>query len=347
MSNKWLQQMGLFLVLALMVVLAACSANATNEESNQQLPGENVEDSSNIEGNQENTNAQTRTYTDMFGEVTIPQEPEKLLVIGTRYTEYLISMGIKPAMVAGVASVEPEYRMDYFKTNGIEFIDYPQYEENFELLLSLAPDMILTMGAGMEENVYEQISKVAPTVAINSGPSMEEAMPVLAQLFDKQAEYEVVKAAFDSKAEEAKSALDKAIGDSTVLVLRAEPNNYRVLGQVAKMGSSVLFYHQLGLTIPDKLAKEEAWFTPISLEILPELNPDYIFIENRLAAEFNGDEATKELMDSSIWKNLKAVQAEHVFPLDTRDFVGGEGPVGYAKLIDYILSCLIPEESKL
>ncbi|MHA7965439.1 ABC transporter substrate-binding protein [Paenibacillus sp. CAU 1782] len=342
MSKKWLQWMGLCLAVALMVVLAACSAN---DESNQQLPGDKVEDQTTIEENQENTSAQTRTYTDLFGEVTIPQEPEKLLIIGTRYTEYLISMGIKPAMVAGVASVEPEYRMEYFKTNGVEFIDYPQYEHNFELLLSLAPDMILAMGAGMEENVYEQLSKVAPTVAINSGPSMEEAMPLLAQLFDKQAEYETVKAAFDSKAEEAKIALDEAIGDSTVLVLRAEPNNYRVLGQIAKMGSSVLFYHQLGLTIPEKLANEEAWFTPVSLEVLPELNPDYIFIENRLAANFNGDESTKELMESSIWKGMKAVQAGNVFPLDTRDFVGGEGPIGYAKLIDYILSCLIPERS--
>ncbi|WP_019914127.1 ABC transporter substrate-binding protein [Paenibacillus sp. HW567] len=334
MSTKSLHWIGWFTALALMVVLTACSVNNASKQS---LSDTKVK---------ETQTPQTRTYKDQFGEVTIPQEPKKLLVIGTRYAEYLISMGIKPAMVAGVPSVEPEYRSEYFKENGVQLIDYPQYEQNYELLLSLAPDMIVAMGFGMEQDVYEHLSQIAPTVAISSGPSMDEAMPVLAELFGKQAEYKRVKAEFDSTVEKAKLALDKAIGDHTVLVLRADQKNYRVLGQRAKMGSSQLFYHQLGLKIPEQLAKEEAWFTVISMELLPEMNPDYIFVENRQAANFNGDETTKELKKSNIWNGLKAVKEGKVFTLDTRDFVGGEGPIGYPKLIDYIVSSLIPEGSK-
>lgn len=336
--------MGLFIAVLFTIGLSACSV----KESNQQDAGSKTAEVTTEGQNQESTNtqaAQNHIYKDKFGEVKIPVEPKKLLIIDTRYAEYLISMGIKPAMVAGVKSVEPEYRIDYFKENGVEFIDYPQYEHNFELLLSLAPDMILVMGNSVEENVYEQLSQVAPTVALNAGPSMDEAMPMLAELFGKETEYEAVKAEFDSKAEQAKIALDQAIGDSTVLVLRADQKNYRALGQRAKMGSSKLFYDQLGLKIPERLGNEEAWFTVISLEVLPEINPDYIFIENREAANFNGNETMKTLEKSSIWNNLKAVQSGKVFPLDTRDFVGGEGPIGYAKLIDYIVSSLTSKGS--
>ncbi len=339
MSKKSLQWMGMFVAVLLMVVLSACSAA---KESEQQMPSANVESIANEVPAQEGAEAETRTYKDRFGDVTIPVAPKKMLVIGTRYAEYLISMGIKPAMVLGVPSVEPEYRLEYFKSNGVEFIDYPQYEQNYELLLTLAPDMMLTMGVGLEENVYDQLKMIAPTVAIDAGPSMDEAMPILAQLFDKETEYKTVKETFDNKAEKAKLALDEAIGDSTVLVLRADDKNYRVLGQRANMGSSKLFYQQLGLNIPERLADEEAWFTVISMEILPELDPDYIFLENRKAENFNGNESTKQLMDSAVWKNLKAVKTGKVFDLDTRDFVGGEGPIGYDKMIDYIVSSLIP-----
>lgn len=285
---------------------------------------------------------ETHTYAGLYGEVTVPVQPQKLLVTSTRYAEYLIELGVEPQLLLFLPLVEPEYRADYFTSHGVELIEYPQYEHNFELLLTLGADMIVGQGLGMDEKVYEQLSKIAPTVPINAGPSMDEAMPLLAELFGKEAEYERIKAAFEAKTEEAKLQLAEALGEQTVLVLRVDPKQYRFLGQHAVMGSSQLFYTQLGLNIPPLLADAPDWFTPFSLEVLPEIDPDYIFIERRVAEGADATESWDQLMASSLWQGLEAVKAGRVFPLATNDFVQGEGPVGYNYLIDYIVSSLVP-----
>lgn len=285
---------------------------------------------------------ETHVYKGPFGEVTVPVQPKKLLVMNTRYAEYLIEMGVKPQFLLFMPLLEPEYRADYFTSHGVKLIEYPQYEQNYELLLTLGADMILVQGLGMDEAVYEQLSKIAPTVALDSGPSMDEAMPLLAELFGKESEYEQVKSAFDNKVAKAKAQLAEALGDQTVMVLRVEPNQYRYLGQHAKMGSSQLFYTQLGLNTPPYLADAPDWFTSLSMEVFPEIDPDYIFIEQRAAEGMDSTDSWNQLMESGLWKGLKAVKAGKVFPLATNDFVQGEGPVGYSRLIDYIVSSLIP-----
>lgn len=336
------------LLLVIVIGLSACSGSTGNHTATDVQAGGRNADAGAAAGEtagqqpaEEEAAGGMRTYTDHFGEVTIPVQPQRLLVMVSRYAEYLISLGVDPQLATYVRIVEPEYRQELFASHGVEIIDYPQYEHNFELLLELDPDMIITMSAGLEANVYEQLNKIAPTVAISSGPSMD-AMPLLAGLFGKEAEYETVMKEFNAKVEQAKVTLDEALGDSTVMVIRVEPKEYRVLGPKHEFGSSKLLYHQLELNIPEALADAAAWFNPVSLETLPEINPDYIFIENRVAEGSDTTESWDQLMDSSLWRGLKAVQAGRVFPLNTSDFVGGEGPVGYSHLIDYIVSSLAP-----
>lgn len=360
MGNRWV---GLGVAVLLLIGLAACgggNANDTNAGAGAGAgigagSGNAAKDAADNAANNAGTGAEapvdgtegmageTHTYTGLYGDVTVPVQPQKLLVTSTRYAEYLIEMGVVPQMLLYAPLVEPDYRADYFTSHGVELIEYPQYEQNFELLLTLGPDMIVGQGLGMDEKAYEQLSKIAPTVPVNAGPAMEEAMPLLAELFGKEAEYERIKAAFAAKAEEAKAQLAEAIGEQTVMVLRVDPKQYRFLGQHAVMGSSQLFYKQLGLTIPPALADAPDWFTPFSLEVLPEIDPDFIFIERRIAEDTDASESWDQLMASSLWQGLKAVQAGRVFPLATNDFVQGEGPVGYAYLIDYIVSSLAPD----
>lgn len=326
--------------ILLVIALTACSSQQTASQASAGA-NEGLVKNSEASAKAGEASTETRSYTDQFGEVTIPVHPQRLLVLSTRYAEYLISLGVNPQMVTYVPIAEPEYREELFTSHGVQMVKYPQYEQNYELLLELSPDMILGMSAGMDAEVYERLNKIAPTVALPAGPSMEEAFPLLADLFDKKAEYQAVMAEFNQKAEQAKAALGQALGNKTVMVLRVEPKDYRVLGQLSNLGSSKLFYHQLGLNIPAVLANEKAWFTSLSQEKLPEIDPDFIFIEVRAAEGSNSEGNWKELEKSNLWKNMKAVRAGHVYPLKTNDFVGGEGPIGYSRLIDYIVSCLL------
>lgn len=322
-----LQRLILLCGIALLAVgMVACSNSASPKEES-------------ATGEKQKT--ETRVVKDVFGDVTVPTSPKNILVTGTSYAEYLIEMGVIPQIVLYVPAIEPDYRAPYFEKHGVKLIATEQYQFNFEQLLSLSPDLIVAQGEGMEEKSYEELSKIAPTYAVPAGPGMEEAMPKLAELFNKKVEANKVLAAFNEKAAKAKEKIHQAIGDKTVLVLRVEPNRYRYLGAHSDNVSAFL-YKTLGLKIPEIFKDTKEWFTPFSLEILPDIKPDYIFVEKRIMENYDSSESMKELEESPLWKSLDAVKNNRVFPLKTNDYIQGQGPIGSSLLIDYVVEKLVP-----
>ncbi|KGP85051.1 MULTISPECIES: ABC transporter substrate-binding protein [unclassified Paenibacillus] len=313
-------------LLVLSLVLSACSGTSNKEA------GASTEDRGSNE---------TKVVRDQFGEVTIPAHPQNMLVFDSIYAEYLIEMGVIPQMVIFVPEVEPEYRASYFEGHGVQMIEAEQYQYNYEQLLALSPDMIITVGEGMDKGAYDELTKIAPTVALESNSEMKQAMPKLATLFDKTEESVKVLAEFDEKAKQAQQKIAQAIGDKTVLVLRVEHNRYRFMGPKGG-SSSVFFYDILGLNSPEVIKDSTDWFSQFSLEFLPEMNPDYIFLEDRTLKGYDTKESMDNLKESKVWASLNAVKDNHVFPLKTSDFVTGVGPIGSAKLLDYVVGKLVP-----
>ncbi len=287
--------------MAVSLVLGACSS-ASNAANTGAEKAANEGTTANV----------SKTVHDTFGDVVIPAEPKNLLVTNSSYAEYLIEMGIVPQMVLMTFEVEPEYRAPYFEKHGVKMIESDQYQYNYEQLLALSPDLILTQGGGMEKTVYDELSKIAPTVALNTNSEMEAAMPLMAELFDKTAESAKVLAENEEKVEQAKTKIAQAIGDKTVLVLRVESTRYRYLGSKAG-DSSKFFYQTLGLHIPEIFKDSEDWFTPFSLEILPDIKPDYIFLEERALKGYDASQSLKDLENNPLWQNMDAVKNGHVF----------------------------------
>ncbi|UQZ37684.1 ABC transporter substrate-binding protein [Paenibacillus sp. PK3_47] len=315
--------------MALSLVLGACSnASAPN--------------GTNAAANTETAAGGSKTVQDIFGDVEIPSRPQNLLVTNSSYAEYLIEMGIVPQMVLLTPAVEPDYRAPYFEEHGVKIIEGEQYQYNYEQLLALSPDLIISQGVGMEQTVYDDLNKIAPTVAVDTTGDMEDAMPKFAEMFDKTAEAEQVLAEFNGKVEQAKAKIGEAVGDKTVLVLRVESDRYRYLGAKAPNSSSRFFYEKLGLNIPEIFKDSEDWFTPFSLEILPQIKADYIFLEQRTLEGSDATQSMKDLEANPLWKNMEAVKNGQVFPLKTSDFVQGVGPVGSALLMDYVVEKLVP-----
>ncbi|WFR65111.1 ABC transporter substrate-binding protein [Paenibacillus amylolyticus] len=328
------------MLMVISVVLVACSGGTKQEneptgtaEIQTEGAATTTEEASDASG--------TKVVQDQFGEVTIPAKPQNLIVFDSIYAEYLIEMGVIPQMVLLTPEVEAEYRPAYFKEHGVQVIEVEQYQYNYEQLLALSPDMILTAGEGLEQGVYDELSKIAPTVALDANSEMKRAMPKLAAIFDKTEESAKVLAEFDEKAEQAKEKIAAALGDKTVLVLRVEHNRYRFMGPKGG-SSSVFFYDTLGLNSPEAIKDSTDWFSQFSLEFLPEMNPDYIFLEDRTLVGYDTKKSMEDLKASQVWANLEAVKNDHVFPLKTSEFVSGVGPIGSVKLMNYVVGKLVP-----
>jgi iron complex transport system substrate-binding protein len=334
MSKRLFTLIGITL---LVLVLGACSNSAGKQKE------------ASTEGNVSNSNQttesdvnETRVVKDMFGDVTIPANPKNILVTSSSYAEDLIEMGHAPQMSVIVPEIEPDYRTPYLEKHGVVLIKQTQYEYNLEQLLSLSPDVIITPGEGLDSKVYDELSKIAPTIALNAGVGVHSAMKELGVLFNKEAEVDKELAAIDLKSSEAKDKIQQAIGDKTVLVLRVEPNRYRYLGPKADDDVSKFFYETLGLTSPEVTKDSDVWFTQFSLEILPQIDPDYVFLETRSMVDFDSSQSLADLEDNPLWKSLKAVKNNNVFPLRTNDYIQSKGPIGTSMLIDYIVEKLVP-----
>lgn len=283
----------------------------------------------------------TRVVQDAFGEVTIPAQPKNMLVLSANYAENLIEIGVIPQAVTMVEEIQPEYRPKLFQKHQVKIIPVEQYEDNFEQILQAAPDLILAPSWEVDALKYEGLSKIAPTVAVDAEGSIEEYVPVLGKLFGKEQEAELALQKYGEKIEATKKKLHEAIGDEKILVIRVEQKQYRVLGQEKGSPGSDMLYNKLGLNIPTELKDNYEWFTPFSLEVLPKLDADHIFVEQRQMQNYSSEESMKDLENSPLWQGMDAVKKGHVYPLKTADFVVGEGLVGYPLFMDYLVEKLV------
>ncbi len=189
MSKRLIMLIGAVLLL---VALAACS-NSLEEPANNEKSSAEVQE-----------NKETKVVQDVFGEVTIPAKPKRILAASSSYAEYLIELGVTPQFSLVIPEIEPDYRAPYLEEHDVEMHKMKQYQYNYEQILSLSPDLIIIAGKGLETKIYEEMSKIAPTVALNASSGMHGAMREMALMFDKQAEAEKILAEFDQKAEQAK-----------------------------------------------------------------------------------------------------------------------------------------------
>lgn len=336
MSKRLFTLLGLLLLL---FSLAACTNRNDNDHTNK----EEVEKAENIEETNKEVEPLTTIVTDAFGEVEMPTNPERMLVTSPRYAEVLIELGIIPHMVLFTNGIEPEYRLQLLEEHGVEIIELAQFEQNFEKLVSLNPDFIITSGIAMETSIYEKYTKIAPTYAAHSGYEMKDFIDEFATLFHKEVEAEAMLATYNQKINTTKETLRQQIEGKTILVLRVEPKDYRYLGYDSG-GLSDLLYRQLGFDMPENLKAGERWFNSFSIEILPESNPDFILLERRAIEDENSDEYYNDLLTNILWKNLDAVQNNRVFSVETKEIIESQGPIGYNLLMDHLIELISNEQ---
>lgn len=251
----------------------------------------------------------TRSFTDWSKhEVEVPVTPQRVIFHGET-TGDLLALGVKP-----IGVIQDMIKGTVFEQQltGVEDVGFPL---SVEKSLTLQPDLIIFSNS--DEQQYEVISKVAPTVTFNSFATLEDRMRTLGDLLNKKQEAE------DWLAEHAVKTADmwKQIHDSgikeseTAAVFTMYPGNRLFI--MAGTGLPQFLYEKGGLKptpiIQDLIDKEQG-FAEISSELLPEYAADRIFILNPVAPE--AQQSTNELMKSDLWLKLPAVKNGQVYNFD-------------------------------
>ena len=272
-----------------------------------------------------------RTYVDIAGrEVTIEKEPQKIAVTYLPYWEYLLSLGVSPVAASNAEHYSSTWDPFLDKDYGADkVIDIGAQEVNFEMLLEIAPDLIIIP----TPDGLEEFEKIAPTIVMDGkfGLDWRLGLRELAKVVGKEEAAEEKITETEEKLAEYKVKLDEKYQNETVsIVCLMGENRYYC-------AKRPVFYDKetgLGLNAPEGYPDVNN-YEQVTLEAIAGMNPDYIFL-----VSFDGSEALVEsLKSNTVWASLNAVKKNQVYLLDGSAHSTSSMSTEYTadKIVEYLI----------
>ncbi|RAW15825.1 ABC transporter [Paenibacillus taichungensis] len=293
---------GLLLMLAIIMILAACNSGSGSGTTEPTAAGsESTTDST--ETNTDSSGA-TRIYKSLSGDVEIPAEPKR--IVTDMYVSDLLTLGIKPVGAVQYYLENPFYAD---QVEGVENIG-DRGSVSLEKVVALDPDLIITYSDKAEE--IESYQKIAPTVVIPYGTftNVEDEIRGFGELMNKSEEAEAWLKTYDERIEAARAKVKTVIKpEETFSILEVSDKSYYGYGDnFGRGGQAVYRALQLApLEITKKELMGDTQWKEISREVVGDYAGDHIFL--------TVGENNKNYQGDSIWQSLPAVKNNQVYEL--------------------------------
>ncbi|MCG7383989.1 iron-hydroxamate ABC transporter substrate-binding protein [Paenibacillus sp. ACRRY] len=300
---------GLLLMLAIIMILSACSSRAGSSSAEQTGAGtettngstETTAAASNDSGTSGNA---TRIYKSLSGDVEIPAEPKR--IVTDMYVSDLLALGLKPVGAVKYYLDNPFYADQVADVENIG----DRGAVSLERIIALNPDLIITPSTDAEE--IEKYKKIAPTVVIPYGTftNVHDEIRGFGELLNKSEEAEAWLKSYDESIEASRAKVKAVIKpEETFSILEVSDKSYYGYGDNFGRGGQAV-YRALELA-PLEITKKELMgdtqWKEISREIIGDYAGDHIFLTvSEGNANYQGD---------SIWQNLPAVKNNQVYEL--------------------------------
>ncbi|WP_349673125.1 ABC transporter substrate-binding protein [Lacrimispora sp.] len=245
--------------------------------------------------------ADTRVFTTDKGEIEIPVHPQRVITDCGLLGDVL-ALGVTPVAIEDYTATDVAYKELIKEVKVLEKWE-PEY------LMAEKPDMIVTLN---EEN-YEQFSKIAPTIYVpvyelETGEMLSFLSDALGLGREKGKE---VMDNYKEKVKDAKTRLkDTGLYNKTFSVIRVQGENEIGVRWSNNLGGQILF-GALELPQTEAALREVKagvdWGATLSFEAVPEYMGDYI-----LVTEYGNYQLIE---NNPVWKSLPAVQKGNIIVL--------------------------------
>lgn len=263
-----------------------------------------------------------RVIKHAMGETEIIGTPKRVVALEWIYAEDLLALGVQPV---GVADIEDMKR--WVNMKGLELDESVvevghRWEPNLETLAQLEPDLII----GHVSNnaaIYEDLSKIAPTLIFNPDTSqegspgqLEEMRQTFMTIADVLGRHE--------KGVEVLERMDKTIADAAAKV--SESGNVKekfvlALGLTWEGETYIRVYanNAMAVEVMEQMGMENAWdvdrafwgYSSAALEDLATVqDADFFYI-----AQDDDDIFATTYRDNAVWKNLNFVKEGRTYHL--------------------------------
>lgn len=270
-------------------LLVGCSTDSSSDTDTQAAAG----------------GGETRVVDTKFGEVKVPADAVRIVALGWGDAETALALGVQPVgasdwLAFGGEGVGPWAKGMYDQAPEI----IGTMEPEFEKIAALEPDLILDVKSSGDEERYERLTQIAPTVGIPEGgesylTSLDEQVELIAEALGKEEEGEQLLADVEAKFDEASEANPEFEGKSvTVSAFTSEG-----WGAYVSESERVQFTEKLGFEANPAIDELEAdgFSVSISEENIGVLDAD-------LLVTFPIYLPASDVSDQELFQNIPAVQ---------------------------------------
>ena len=285
--------------------LAACGDSAKDEST----PG--------TEGAHAEVNAFPVTIDHKFGSTTIGQAPSRIAAVGIGDADVLLSLGLTPVLVP-VWKGSTDDGIGVWADSAVQGAEPTPLANattdfDIETIVAAAPDLIIAVNNAIDEDLYKQLSAIAPTVLhaadqtdwvlpwqeVTTRIGTAVGVPAQAKKEVQEVEDLIVRTRAENPQFEGKTA---------ALVIRWSDGNLRAFSPEAARAQLLT---QLGFTAPAAL--KDRFAGKLNYEISAEnydlLECDYLLFDNY-------EKARAEMESQPAFTNLNVVETGGLISLD-------------------------------
>ncbi|MBB4775042.1 iron-siderophore ABC transporter substrate-binding protein [Actinomadura livida] len=262
------------------------------------------------------------TVTHKLGTATIESEPKRIVALGEIDQDVLLALGVTPVGMAELTGVQDDGLAPWNapKITGArpKLLKAGEAGHNLEEVAALRPDLILAAGDFYIDKEYEKLSKLAPTVAYETGPAEDAWQQItlqVAKAIGRPDDGRELVGKVDGQIAQVKEKHPELKG-RTFAFTSVFPN-----GNIAVMKSredtSAKLLGQFGMELPESLERlpGDGFAAELSMEKISVLDVDV------LISHHNDDPATKKrIEESKLFADLAVVERGSYVPVSLQEF---------------------------
>lgn len=270
--------------------------------------------------------SETRTVSTPKGDVDVPADPKRVVVLNYALAGYLYDMDVPvtatiPEDADQEAGEFSEFWGDAPSEDGTEFLPWSPDGFDLEAILEADPDLIIAGGWGFPnfqaDAAYDDLTAIAPTVMVDKSFAdwQDQAEFLAVDVFDKQEAYDDTVSTYEARVEEVGDAIEVPAQPTSFLSVTGDGTPYLVFE-----GTGLpLMFDQLGFETNDLVAQHglEPYQPGGDLaELSTEQLGQIVDSESLFVLGFNADTTSVEALSSEpAYGSLPAFQADNAFDL--------------------------------
>lgn len=284
----------------------------------------------NAESNNTSQTFKEKTIVHDFGTTELKKAPKRIVILDNLYGEILDPLHITPVGATTGQADSQEFSTLFkkqYKDAKVVSVGW-QGSPDLDKIAELKPDLILMTGE--QENLYEELSEIAPTVGyqINTDENWDyhETSLKVAEIFDKRDEMKKDLDRVDAREAVFAENVKAKFGNQKLMYLRVTDNDIRYYAY-GHFGYLYDTYHfnRAETFNPDDM------FQVINPDKLKDINPDLLIVQAD-----SQELLENKLKNNPVWSSLKAVQNNKVIYADYSTYMLGFGIVSQEAIMKQI-----------